>query len=111
MATFTTIASSLFLFTPSSAAGIFGLPRHTSPGAIPWIRVLGGRSFIIALSLWTFLYQGNVKAIGVIVMSATTSAVIDAIICIREGDVGKGWGHGIAGIGMALSGLWLSNLK
>ena len=44
-------------------------------------------------------------------MSATTSAVIDAVICIKEGDVGKGWGHGIAGIGMALSGWWLSNLK
>jgi len=109
MAAFTTIASSLFLLTPSSAAGIFGLPQHTSPSAIPWIRVLGGRSFVIALSLWTFLYQGNVKAIGVIVMSATTSAMIDAVICVREGDVGKGWGHGIAGIGMALTGWWLSN--
>jgi hypothetical protein len=111
MATFTTLASTAFLVSPPSAARFFGLPRHSSAVARPWIQVLGGRSLVVALSLWTFLYQEDLKAVGVLMMSATASAAIDAVICVREGERGRGLGHGIAGVGMAFAGWSLSRGK
>ncbi len=94
------------LINPVAFSDALGIP-FTSPSspAVPFVSFEGGRNLTSGITIFTLLYNGQRKALGLVLMSGVVTSMVDAWICTRYGSKeGKAVGHVVVGILIGITG-------
>ncbi|KAF2875686.1 hypothetical protein BDV95DRAFT_513976, partial [Massariosphaeria phaeospora] len=92
LATIWTLGGTMSLLSsPESALLTFGFAPHIASAEAAWplIQVEGARITTIGLALWGMYLGGHLKALDILLAAVGWMAVVDGVVCGREGEVGS----------------------
>jgi hypothetical protein len=108
LATTITIGGTMpFIQGPEAALLMFGFPQHiaVSKAAWPVIKVGSARVSAMGIAIWGMYLGGHLEAIDILLASIAWLAVIDGLVCSKDGAPGSTMFRASSAIVVALWGL------
>ena len=80
-----------FTYGPEAALLKFGFPQQiaVSKPAWPIIKVGSARVTTIGIAIWGMYLRGHLEAMDILIASMAWMALIDGVVCLREGAPGS----------------------
>ena len=111
-----TLGGLLPFWKPARAIREYGLPERiaTSPTAHTAFAIYGSRVTIFGVTMWTFYFHGDFRALDTCMAMLFWAGVADGYLCWREGATGSAWFRFLSGVvvsswgllGMTSAGVW-----